>query len=161
MSALLVTCIGRCMLRDGLIGSLALGLRELTSTEGLPRIRQRAVSVSRGRRARYRGISALITARRAGQPLQPLRRNNRSQSPDYHAVLCAFCGIHPIIMISSFAPMIMTLESQTPTCWPQPSCSPGISAPAPILCREPTWCFRAAMTYPVGNLPSGTGLMQS
>ena len=25
-------------------------------------------------------------------------------------VFCAFCGIHPIIMISGFAPMIMTLD---------------------------------------------------
>ena len=55
------------------------------------------------------GISALITN---GVFDNPFTQFDAISAAEVLAIMlfCAFCGIHPIIMISGFAPMIMTLD---------------------------------------------------
>jgi hypothetical protein len=92
--------------REGIAGG-ATRLREY-STEGLPRIvNELCLFLAAGVLAG--GISALI---HQGVLENPFTEFDAITAAEVLAImlLCAFCGIHPIIMISSFAPMIMTLD---------------------------------------------------
>jgi hypothetical protein len=105
ISALLVTC-SVLILRHGMIGSIERFKTYVTS--GLPRIvNELCLFLAAGVLAG--GISALITH---GVFENPFDQFNTITAAEVLAImlLCAFCGIHPIIMISSFAPMIMTLN---------------------------------------------------
>jgi len=105
ISALLVT-VTVLLLRSGLTGSLV-RLREY-STGGLPRIvNELCLFLAAGVLAG--GISALI---QQGFLPNPFTHFDAVSAAEVLAIMvfCAFCGIHPIIMISSFAPMIMTLD---------------------------------------------------
>ena len=105
VSALLVT-VSMLLLRHGIDATIS-RLREY-STTGLPRmVNELCLFLAAGVLAG--GISALI--------LHGVFENPFSQFDSVTAaqvlalmLLCAFCGIHPIIMISSFAPMILTLD---------------------------------------------------
>lgn len=105
ISALLVTC-SVLILRHGVTGSI----QRLSTyvTNGLPRIvNELCLFLAAGVLAG--GISVLITH---GAFENPFNQFNAITAAEVLAImlLCAFCGIHPIIMISSFAPMIMTLN---------------------------------------------------
>lgn len=105
VSALLVT--GSVLLaRNGVRGSItALGGYV---TDGLPRIvNELCLFLAAGVLAG--GISALIVN---GVFANPFSDFDAVTAAEVLAIMlfCAFCGIHPIIMISSFAPMIMTLN---------------------------------------------------
>ncbi len=105
ISALLVTC-SVLILRLGMIGSIE--RLKTYVTNGLPRIvNELCLFLAAGVLAG--GISALITH---GVFENPFDQFNAITAAEVLAImlLCAFCGIHPIIMISSFAPMIMTLN---------------------------------------------------
>ena len=105
ISALLVTC-SFLILRHGMTGSIQ-RLKNYVSG-GLPRIvNELCLFLAAGVLAG--GISALITH---GVFENPFDQFNAITAAEVLALmlLCAFCGIHPIIMISSFAPMIMTLN---------------------------------------------------
>jgi len=105
ISALLVTT-AVLLRREGVAGG-ASRLREY-STEGLPRIvNELCLFLAAGVLAG--GISALI---HQGVLENPFTEFDAIAAAEVLAImlLCAFCGIHPIIMISSFAPMIMTLD---------------------------------------------------
>ena len=105
VSALLVTSL-TLLIRDGLSGASA-RLREYIN-EGLPRIvNELCLFLAAGVLAA--GISALVLH---GVLDNPFSRFDAITAADVLAIMlfCAFCGIHPIIMISSFAPMIMTLD---------------------------------------------------
>ena len=105
ISALLVTG-SVLILRHGLHGC-ALRLREYIS-DGLPRIvNELCLFLAAGVLAG--GISALI---QQGVLENPFSVFDATTATEVLAImlLCAFCGIHPIIMISSFAPMIMSLD---------------------------------------------------
>jgi hypothetical protein len=105
ISALLVTC-SVLILRHGMIGSIE--RLKTYVTNGLPRIvNELCLFLAAGVLAG--GISALITQ---GVFENPFNQFNAITAAEVLAImlLCAFCGIHPIIMISSFAPMIMTLN---------------------------------------------------
>ena len=105
VSALLVTC-SVLLLRNGVDGSLErLGQYVVA---GLPRIvTELCLFLAAGVLAG--GISALILH---GVFTNPFNDFDAVTAAELLAImlLCAFCGIHPIIMISSFAPMIMTLD---------------------------------------------------
>ena len=76
--------------------------------EGLPRIvNELCLFLSAGVLAA--GISALVMH---GVIDNPFDRFDSVSAAEVLAIilLCAFCGIHPIIMISSFSPMILTLD---------------------------------------------------
>ncbi len=105
ISALLITC-SVLILRHGISESF----RRLKThvTDGLPRIvNELCLFLAAGVLAG--GISALITH---GVFENPFTHFDAITAAAVLAImlLCAFCGIHPIIMISSFAPMIMTLN---------------------------------------------------
>ncbi len=105
ISALLITC-SVLILRHGIRDSF----RRLKThvTDGLPRIvNELCLFLAAGVLAG--GISALITH---GVFENPFTQFDAITAAEVLAImlLCAFCGIHPIIMISSFAPMIMTLN---------------------------------------------------
>jgi hypothetical protein len=105
LSALLVTTT-TLLLRNGFAGTVT-RLKEY-STEGLPRIvNELCLFLAAGVLAA--GISALITN---GVFDNPFTRFDAISAAEVLAIMvfCAFCGIHPIIMISGFAPMIMTLN---------------------------------------------------
>jgi hypothetical protein len=105
LSALLVTS-ATLLARNGLTASFT-RLREY-STEGLPRIvNELCLFLAAGVLAA--GISALITN---GVFDNPFSHFDAISAAEVLAIMvfCAFCGIHPIIMISGFAPMIMTLD---------------------------------------------------
>jgi hypothetical protein len=105
ISALLVT-VAVLLLRLGARASLR-GLSEYTTT-GLPRIvNELCLFLAAGVLAG--GISALILN---GVLENPFDQFDAVTAAEVLAIMlfCAFCGIHPIIMISSFAPMIMTLD---------------------------------------------------
>jgi len=105
IGALLVTTLVLA-LRRGVAGSIA-GLRDHVLT-GLPRIvNELCLFLSAGVLAA--GISALIMH---GVIDNPFDRFDAVTAAEVLAIIlfCAFCGIHPIIMISSFSPMIMTLD---------------------------------------------------
>jgi len=105
ISALLVTT-SVLLLRHGIGGSIA-RLQEY-STTGLPRIvNELCLFLAAGVLAG--GISALI---QHGVIENPFTQFDSVTAAQVLAImlLCAFCGIHPIIMISSFAPMILTLN---------------------------------------------------
>jgi hypothetical protein len=105
ISALLVTC-SVLILRHGIIGSIERFKTYVTN--GLPRIvNELCLFLAAGVLAG--GISALITH---GVFENPFDQFNAITAAGVLTImlLCAFCGIHPIIMISSFAPMIMTLN---------------------------------------------------
>ncbi|MCP4471074.1 MAG: hypothetical protein GY815_10375 [Gammaproteobacteria bacterium] len=105
VSALLVT-ISVLLLRHG-IGGTIIRLQGY-STAGLPRIvNELCLFLAAGMLAG--GISALILH---GVFENPFTQFDSVTAAQLLAImlLCAFCGIHPIIMISSFAPMIMTLN---------------------------------------------------
>ena len=105
ISALLVTC-SVLILRYGMIGSIERFKTYVIS--GLPRIvNELCLFLAAGVLAG--GISALITH---GVFENPFSQFDAITAAEVLAImlLCAFCGIHPIIMISSFAPMIMTLN---------------------------------------------------
>jgi len=105
ISALLVTA-AVLALRRGVTETMA-GLRDHVLT-GLPRIvNELCLFLSAGVLAA--GISALIMH---GVIDSPFDRFDAVTAAEVLAVilLCAFCGIHPIIMISSFSPMILTLD---------------------------------------------------
>ncbi len=105
ISALLVTG-SVFILRHGTIGSIE--RLKTYVTNGLPRIvNELCLFLAAGVLAG--GISALITH---GVFENPFDQFNAITAAEVLAImlLCAFCGIHPIIMISSFAPMIMTLN---------------------------------------------------
>ena len=77
-------------------------------TRGLPRIvNELCLFLAAGVLAG--GISALIMH---GVFENPFNQFDAITAAEVLAImlLCAFCGIHPIILISSFAPMIMTLN---------------------------------------------------
>ena len=105
VSALLVT--GLVLLRRrGLAGSIT-RLREHV-VDGLPRVvNELCLFLAAGVLAA--GISALI---RHGVFDNPFSQFDAVTAAEMLAIMlfCAFCGIHPIIMISSFAPMILTLD---------------------------------------------------
>ncbi len=105
ISALLVTC-AMLILSHGITGSIK---RLKTYVDnGLPRIvNELCLFLAAGVLAG--GISALITH---GVFENPFNQFDAITAAKVVAImlLCAFCGIHPIIMISSFAPMIMTLN---------------------------------------------------
>jgi hypothetical protein len=105
MSALLVTS-STLLVRNG----LAAGLTRLRqhSTDGLPRmVNELCLFLAAGVLAA--GISALI---QHGVVENPFTQFDAITAAEVLGIMlfCAFCGIHPIIMISSFAPMIMTLD---------------------------------------------------
>ena len=105
ISALLVT-VAVLLIRIGARASLR-GLSEYT-TMGLPRIvNELCLFLAAGVLAG--GISALILN---GVLENPFDQFDAVTAAEVLAIMlfCAFCGIHPIIMISSFAPMIMTLD---------------------------------------------------
>jgi hypothetical protein len=105
ISALLVTS-SVLLLRNGIAGSIA-RLREYV-IDGLPRIvNELCLFLAAGVLAG--GISALILN---GVLQNPFAGFDAVTAAEVLAIMvfCAFCGIHPIIMISSFAPMIMTLD---------------------------------------------------
>jgi len=105
VSALLVTSL-TLLLREGFSGA-STRLREYIS-EGLPRIvNELCLFLAAGVLAA--GISALILH---GVLDNPFTRFDAITAAEVLAIMlfCGFCGIHPIIMISSFAPMIMTLD---------------------------------------------------
>ena len=105
VSALLVTSL-TLLLREGFSGACA-RLREYVN-EGLPRIvNELCLFLAAGVLAA--GISALILH---GVLDNPFTRFDAITAAEVLAIMlfCAFFGIHPIIMISSFAPMIMTLD---------------------------------------------------
>jgi hypothetical protein len=105
ISALLVTC-SVLILRYGARASVA-RLCEF-STNGLPRIvNELCLFLAAGVLAG--GISALI---QNGVLENPFTHFDAITAAVVLAIMIfsAFCGIHPIIMISSFAPMIMTLN---------------------------------------------------
>jgi hypothetical protein len=105
ISALLVTT-SVLLLRQGIGGTIA-RLGEY-STTGLPRIvNELCLFLAAGVLAG--GISALILH---GVFENPFTQFDSVTAAQVLAImlLCAFCGIHPIIMISSFAPMILTLN---------------------------------------------------
>jgi hypothetical protein len=105
MSALLVTS-STLLVRNG----LAAGLTRLRqhSTDGLPMmVNELCLFLAAGVLAA--GISALI---QHGVVENPFTQFDAITAAEVLGIMlfCAFCGIHPIIMISSFAPMIMTLD---------------------------------------------------
>ena len=105
ISALLVTT-SVLLLRHGIGGTIA-RLQEYSAT-GLPRIvNELCLFLAAGVLAG--GISALILH---GVIENPFTEFDSVTAAQVLAImlLCAFCGIHPIIMISSFAPMILTLN---------------------------------------------------
>ena len=105
ISALLVTCVVLIM-RHGTSGSIV-RLKTYVSS-GLPRIvNELCLFLAAGVLAG--GISALIMH---GVFENPFDKFDATTASEVLAImlLCAFCGIHPIILISSFAPMIMTLN---------------------------------------------------
>jgi len=105
VSALLVTSL-TLLLREGYPGA-STRLREYIN-EGLPRIvNELCLFLAAGVLAA--GISALILH---GVLDNPFTRFDAITAAEVLAIMlfCGFCGIHPIIMISSFAPMIMTLD---------------------------------------------------
>lgn len=105
VSALLVTA-GTLLLRRGPLESLR-RLREHV-VDGLPRVvNELCLFLAAGVLAA--GISALINH---GVLQNPFDQFDGVTAAEVLAIMlfCAFCGIHPIIMISSFAPMIMTLD---------------------------------------------------
>jgi hypothetical protein len=105
ISALLVTCTV-LLLRHGVTGSIVRLKTYVTS--GLPRIvNELCLFLAAGVLAG--GISALIMH---GVFANPFDKFDATTAAEVLAImlLCAFCGIHPIILISSFAPMIMTLN---------------------------------------------------
>jgi len=105
VSALLVT-VGTLLLRHGPLESQR-RLREHV-LHGLPRVvNELCLFLSAGVLAA--GISALINH---GVLQNPFDQFDGVTAAEVLAIMlfCAFCGIHPIIMISSFAPMIMTLD---------------------------------------------------
>ena len=105
ISALLVTC-SVLLLRYGITGSSE--RLKTYVTNGLPRIvNELCLFLAAGVLAG--GISALI---KHGVFENPFNQFDAITAAQVLAImlLCAFCGIHPIIMISSFAPMIMTLD---------------------------------------------------
>ena len=105
VSALLVT-VAVLLTRNGLRGSL--GALGGYVTDGLPRIvNELCLFLAAGVLAG--GISALIVN---GVFENPFSGFDAITAAEVLAIMlfCAFCGIHPIIMISSFAPMIMTLD---------------------------------------------------
>lgn len=105
ISALLVTT-SVLLLRHGIGGSIA-RLQEY-STTGLPRIvNELCLFLAAGVLAG--GISALILHGVIENPFTEFDSVTAAQVLTI-MLLCAFCGIHPIIMISSFAPMILTLN---------------------------------------------------
>ena len=105
ISALLVT--GSVLIRrHGIKGSLQRFKTHVT--RGLPRIvNELCLFLAAGVLAG--GISALIMH---GVFENPFNQFDAITAAEVLAImlLCAFCGIHPIILISSFAPMIMTLN---------------------------------------------------
>jgi hypothetical protein len=105
ISALLVT-VSVLVVRNGIAGSIA-RLSEYV-IDGLPRIvNELCLFLAAGVLAG--GISALILN---GVLQNPFAGFDAVTAAEVLAIMvfCAFCGIHPIIMISSFAPMIMTLD---------------------------------------------------
>jgi len=105
VSALLVTSL-TLLLREG-FSAASTQLREYIN-EGLPRIvNELCLFLAAGVLAA--GISALILH---GVLDNPFTRFDAITAAEVLAIMlfCGFCGIHPIIMISSFAPMIMTLD---------------------------------------------------
>jgi hypothetical protein len=105
ISALLVTS-SVLILRHGMKGSLQRFKTHVT--RGLPRIvNELCLFLAAGVLAG--GISALIMH---GVFENPFNQFDAITAAEVLAImlLCAFCGIHPIILISSFAPMIMTLN---------------------------------------------------
>jgi hypothetical protein len=105
VSALLVTS-AVLLARNGAGGAIA-RLGEYVN-DGLPRIvNELCLFLAAGVLAG--GISALILN---GVFSNPFTEFTAVTAAEVLAImlLCAFCGIHPIIMISSFAPMIMTLD---------------------------------------------------
>jgi hypothetical protein len=105
VSALAVT-VTVLLTRKGIAGSIA-GLRDYVN-DGLPRIvNELCLFLAAGVLAG--GISALIVD---GVFENPFSGFDAITAAEVLAIMlfCAFFGIHPIIMISSFAPMIMTLD---------------------------------------------------
>jgi hypothetical protein len=105
VSGLLVTT-AMLLLRHGIDGTLV-RFRQY-STTGLPRmVNELCLFLAAGVLAG--GISALI---QHGVFANPFIQFDSVTAAQVLAImlLCAFFGIHPIIMISSFAPMIMTLN---------------------------------------------------
>ena len=105
VSALLVTT-SVLLLRHGIDGSIA-RLQDYSYT-GLPRmVNELCLFLAAGVLAG--GISALILN---GVFENPFTQFDAVTAVQVLAVMlvCAFCGIHPIILISSFAPMILTLN---------------------------------------------------
>ena len=105
ISALLVTC-SLLILRHSMTGSIQ--RLKTYVVNGLPRIvNELCLFLAAGVLAG--GISALITH---GVFENPFSQFDAITAAEVLAImlLCAFCGVHPIIMISSFAPMIMTLN---------------------------------------------------
>ncbi len=107
LGALLVT-ISMLLLRHGISGSI--GRLKDYSLTALPRIvNELCLFLAAGVLAG--GISALILHGVFENPFTQFDSITAAQVLAI-MVLCAFCGIHPIIMISSFAPMIMTLDPE-------------------------------------------------
>jgi hypothetical protein len=105
LGALLVT-MAVLTLRRGLVASFA-GLRDHVLT-GLPRIvNELCLFLSAGVLAA--GISALILHGVIDNPFSGFDAVSAAETLAV-MVFCAFCGIHPIIMISSITPMLLTLD---------------------------------------------------
>ncbi|MGD2171572.1 MAG: hypothetical protein PVI79_12965 [Gammaproteobacteria bacterium] len=105
VGALLVTT-SVLALRRGIVGSIT-GLREYVIA-GLPRIvNELCLFLSAGVLAA--GISALIRNGVIDNPFSGFDAVSAAETL-VMIVFCAFCGIHPIIMISSITPMLLTLD---------------------------------------------------
>jgi hypothetical protein len=105
ISALLVTA-SVLVIRHGTAGSIT--RLQTYVINGLPKIvNELCLFLAAGILAG--GISTLI---QYGVFANPFNQFDATTAAQVLAVmlLCAFCGIHPIIMISGFAPMLMTLN---------------------------------------------------
>lgn len=105
IGALLVTA-SVLLVRHGMAGSIT--RLQAYAINGLPKIvNELCLFLAAGVLAG--GISALI---QHGVFVNPFDQFDAATATQILGImlLCAFCGIHPIIMISGFAPMIMTLN---------------------------------------------------
>lgn len=163
LSALSVTA-GVLLFRRGARASLG-ALRDYVFT-GLPRIvNELCLFLAAGVLAA--GISALILS---GVLSNPFTEFDAVTAAEVFAiiVLCGFCGIHPIIMISSFAPMILTLDPDPNLlaatflmCWNLGTCASPLSGTNLVFQGRyglPSWKI-AVWNWPYAIVMIGVGAL--